>query len=141
MLLQIIQSRNHFQGWSAASPLCKGTGQSVSSVAAECDPSNQVYRSASRNSWTGVICNAAGEVTCIHLAGLGLRTTATSIGILADLPSLLYLNLEGNRLYGELPDACHCSFSAEHDRESQQEYSQLLCHTSILCTADISVTS
>lgn len=74
----------------------------MTSIAAECDPSNQVYRSAARNLWTGVICSSAGEVTCLHLAGLGFKGSANkSLEILKDLPSLVYLNLQYNSLYGK----------------------------------------
>lgn len=98
---QTVSSNNRIQGWQKAIPICNGTNQAVTSVPAECDPSNQIYRSAARNLWTGVICNSAGYVTCLHLAGLGLHGSAASLSLLGGLPSLGYLNLQGNRLHGE----------------------------------------
>ena len=106
-VVQGVHSDNRFQGWNTVVAACSGTGQSVTSVASECDPSSAVYRSASRNSWTGVICNPAGEVVCLHLAGLGLRGAASSLGVLRDLHGLQYLNLEGNRIYGSLSPPRH----------------------------------
>lgn len=100
--LQSVQSDNRFRGWKADTQICTDTGQAVTSSALECDPSNQVYRSASRNSWTGVTCNPTGSVICLHLAGLGLHGNADAVAILGDLPDLAYLNLEGNSLSGEL---------------------------------------
>ena len=100
--LQSVKSDNRFQGWRADTPICTDTDQAVTSSAVECDPNNQVYRSASRNSWTGVTCNPRGGVICLHLAGLGLNGNAESLALLKDLPHLAYLNLEGNEFSGKV---------------------------------------
>ena len=105
--VQTVAQSNHFNGWGQnSSQACGGANQTVTSTVSECDPDNQVYRSADRNAWTGVTCNPTGSIVCIHLAGFGLQGSASALEALQDLPSLAYLHLGNNYLKGELSGGC-----------------------------------
>lgn len=100
--MQAVVSKNRLGGWGQSDlGVCSSASEIVTSSAAECDPLHQIYRNANRNSWTGVTCNPAGEVVCIHLQGFSLHGAAAGIATLQDLPSLGYLNLADNELSGE----------------------------------------
>ncbi|XP_038717387.1 MDIS1-interacting receptor like kinase 2-like [Tripterygium wilfordii] len=52
--------------------------------------------------WFGISCNHAGSVTGINVAGSGLNGTLENFLFLS-FPSLAYLNLSMNALYGSIP--------------------------------------
>lgn len=67
-------------------------------------------------------------MVCLQLAGLGLNGNADSLAILRDLQSLAYLNLEYNRLYGELQcalrEAATCHQPAEYIHSSRTKFNK-----------------
>lgn len=113
--MQDVISDNRFRGWgqSPSDPCGLTALQTVTEDVKECSPSNRVYKTAVYNVWTGVTCNPAGEVVCIHLPSFDIEGSASAVTALQGLPGLAYLNLADNKLTGELLSAvrelCLCS--------------------------------
>ncbi|KAK9844176.1 hypothetical protein WJX81_007113 [Elliptochloris bilobata] len=103
----VFRSRN-MTGWTRDRyPMCPA-GQATAENGAACDPNNRDYVDASSHSWTGVTCNRAGNVTCLNLAGYGLRGAALGLNnvlgapLLPPLAFLQGLDLHNNQLWGPM---------------------------------------
>lgn len=104
--VQSVAADKHLQGWTASSnPPCSSGRPVERDSAGNCNPGTSAYVSADKNPWTGVTCNAAGKVTCIYLAALGIQGQLDGLADLSGLPSLAYLNLKSNKLTGMLKKA------------------------------------
>ena len=102
-LAQAVLQDNQLQGWGQSNASACGLQQSISEPAQQCSPTSSLYRPATHNPWTGVSCDANGEVVCLALPGCGLAVPFDAIASLAQLSHLAYLDLDQNALTGTVP--------------------------------------